>query len=133
MQGLTITAAALLVALAPFPAAAEPVTDKDMATARDALELHYLEAGIYNPVECRRDRDDTDRGWLFCTAVGGTGEIGGLYMIEPGPVIWAVNGKAIQHIRKAWGSIPDLNLESIKADEWGGEQLDISAALDLFR
>lgn len=133
MQGLTITTAALLVALAAIPAAAEPASGKDLATARDALELHYLEAGIYDPVECRREQDDADRAWMFCTAVGGSREIGGLYLIEEGPVVWAVNGKATQHVRETGGLLLDLDLQLIPAAEWAGEHLEIPEALYLFR
>ena len=125
--------------LAAEAAPATPVSEADTKRARQALELHYIDRGIYSPVRCEAENggEDEKRTWLFCYSVGGSGKIGGLYVAaydaNGATNIFAVNGKAIQHIgRDGEIILHDENMGQIPAMRWRGPMLDIPAALALF-
>ncbi|MGN7870533.1 hypothetical protein [Paracoccus sp. 22332] len=119
------------------PAAAEPVGRGEKRQVRDALELFYLDRGIYDPVRCRvEDGGEPERTWAFCAAVGGDSSIGGLYMVAPSEgntgVVWAINGKAIQHIGDGAIQIGDIRQNAIVVTRWMGEPINIGPILAIF-
>lgn len=130
---IAATAACLAVALTTAAWSDESVSEGDLKAASQALELRYILKPIYPAVRCDR-RYDHERGWVFCTSVGGDGTIGGLYLVEPGPVIWAVNGKAIQHMGVQDGetSITSTEGSAIAVRRWRGAPLAIPAIIDGF-
>ena len=69
---------------------------------------------------------------MLCRHVGGLGDLGGLYLIEPGPVVWAVNDRALQHIRRLHGALPSSGPGSVAISEWQGGLLNIPPALGMF-
>lgn len=81
---------------APLIAVAETIGRSEARAMRDGIELFYIQTSIYEPVICRH-REVDDRRFVFCYAAGGSGEVGGLYYLETGHV-WALNGKALQHL-----------------------------------
>jgi hypothetical protein len=132
--GMGTLAAILMMAQS---AAAEPVGRAEKRQARDALELFYLDRGIYDPVRCEvEDGGEPERTWAHCTAVGGDGSSGGLYMIAPSEgnmgIIFAVNGKANQHIGNGATKMEDIRQNIVVATRWPGEPIDIPAAMALF-
>lgn len=107
--------------------------------ARDALELHYLDADIYSPVRCTiAEGEKPAMSWVLCRGVPLNGATGGLYMTDTDdtgePRIWAVNGRAIQHIggRDNRISLHDVDGRLIPAEAWKGAPMDIHGALSLF-
>lgn len=111
----------------------------DTARARSALELHYIAADIYSPVRCTATSDNLPepRTWILCRGIPSNGTTGGLYTFDrddQGTLrIWAVNGRAIQHIGGRNGAIlSDENSIKIPAAAWDGAPLDIQGALSLF-
>lgn len=130
---------ALCASLATETASAAPVEYLDARRAKQALELHYIDEQIYFPVRCDIESGEIEelRTWLLCFPVGIAENMGGLYVAEyddDGAMqIWAINGKAIQHI--GGGSeimLEDENMNRIPASRWPGEVIDIPAALELF-
>jgi RNA polymerase subunit RPABC4/transcription elongation factor Spt4 len=71
--------------------------------AEGDIELYYINNKIYYPVDCNSKEVDSDY-YVFCTASGGDGTIGGLYLIrydnEGKYTIFTVNGKASQHAKR---------------------------------
>jgi hypothetical protein len=119
--------------LAGAPAGAGPLLlEEDIRTAREILELHYRKTGIYDPVICAVARESAERSWMLCRLVGGLGDLGGLYLIEPGPVIWAVNDRAMQHSRRLHGALLSSGPGSVTIREWQGGLLNIPRALGMF-
>jgi hypothetical protein len=118
----------------PAVAQASPVASSDERdAAKEALELHYIQTGIYKPVRCR-EGEVSGRAMVFCVATGGDGTIGGLYAVEPGPRVFAVNGKAIQHIERAEGGVIKTAVQTeIPVARWSGDPIDIPAALEAMR
>lgn len=138
MKTLSIAASTALI-MAATGASAELLDRTDSNRARDALELHYLDRGIYSPVRCavENDRSDDPRTWVFCYSVGGSGDIGGLFLgknIDGESLkLWAINGKAIQHIGGVdQVTIEDMRGNPIRVERWRGELFDIPAILALF-
>lgn len=132
--GMIGCAAAAMMAQA---ASAQTADEVQKRQARDALELFYLDRSIYDPVRCRvEDGGEPERTWVRCTAALSDGSIGGLYMIgksEEGDIlIFAVNGKAIQHIQNDPIQIEDMRQNSISVSRWMGDPLDIMSANSLF-
>lgn len=138
MKTLSIAASTALI-MAATGASAALLDRTDSNRARDALELHYLDRGIYSPVRCavESDRSDDPRTWVFCYSVGGSGDIGGLFLAEKSNgddlKLWAINGKAIQHIGGGDQlTIEDMRGNPIRVERWRGDLFDIPAILDLF-
>ena len=131
--------AAFCAALGTGSASAAPVEYRDARRAKQALELHYIDEQIYFPVRCDIERGEIEelRTWLLCFPVGIAENMGGLYVAEyddDGALqIWAINGKAIQHIGGGTEiSLQDENMNRIPAARWTSEVIDIPAALELF-
>jgi hypothetical protein len=131
--------AALCAALGTGTASAAPVEYRDARRAKQALELHYIDEQIYFPVRCDIESGEIEelRTWLLCFPVGIAENMGGLYVAEydeNGELqIWAINGKAIQHIGGGTEIIlQDENMYRIPAARWPGGILNIPSALELF-
>lgn len=127
-----LTLAALAVALGASQSHAKGLSSGD---ARDALELHYIKKiKHYYPPTCDVETVQKRR-FVFCTAGGGDGTIGGLYLVdEDRPAVYAVNGKAIQHIGSAKsGTIETVDTRPVAVSRWKGEMLPIPEILKAFR
>ena len=125
------------LALVAEGAAAAVLEEVPARRMRDAIELHYISRDIYEPVRCRiADDAENDRTWVFCTAAEGSGDIGGLYLIEDldgaPPTAWAVNGKAQQHM-DLMDSVQEIGGKTISVADWNGQPFDIPKVLELFR
>jgi hypothetical protein len=133
--GIASAVVAALVSLQMLagPAAAQ-ITGRQESMLEDALTLFYLKAKIYpSPITCRRGWQGS-RLFFFCTPYGG--DIGGLYMVEPeggGFVVFAVNGKAMQHMGRSGGRIETVDGKPIPLRKWPPPPLDVPRALELFK
>lgn len=121
-------------AVTPAVAQASPAASSDeLDAAKEALELHYIQTEIYKPVRCNEGEVE-GRAMVFCVAVGGDGSIGGLYAVEPGPKVFAVNGKAIQHIGRVQGGVIKTAVQTeIPVARWSGDPIDIPGAIEAMR
>ena len=115
-------------------AAAEPVDRSERRTAAQALSIHYRDRDIYFPVSCDAEEGGKpERTWVLCRP-SGREVTGGLFTVDvrDGLLhIWAVNGRAKQHIAGA-DFVHDINQDEYPIGDWSGDPLDISAALSLF-
>lgn len=100
----------------------------------DALTLHYLREGIYDPVDCDVE-DGQERTWVRCTGVRSNAPPGGLFFLghdqNGGLLIWAGNGKAIQHL-KSRSSLSDADNKPIPAARWTGDPVNLKDGLSAF-
>ncbi|WP_323717497.1 hypothetical protein [Paracoccus aminovorans] len=119
-------------------AGADPLERGERRSAVQALQLHYRDHDIYFPLNCAaEDGGDPTRTWILCRPVDADGVTGELFTAdirEDGLHIWAVNGRAKQHLNAKDGPIylRDIDQDEWPAAEWGGDPLDIPAALSLF-
>lgn len=132
--GMVICAASMMMAQSASAQAADRALKRQ---AREALELFYLDRGIYDPVQCEvEDGGEPERTWTFCSAVGGDGSIGGLYMVAPSEgnagIIYAINGKAIQHIGDGAIKIGDVRQNGVAVMRWPGKPIKIESILGIF-
>lgn len=117
---------------------AEPLGRAERRSAVQALQLHYRDHDIYFPPNCAaEDGGDPARTWILCRPAGSDGPSGGLFTadIRNGVLnIWAVNGRAKQHLNADGGTVylRDINQDEWPAAEWSGDPLNIPAALALF-
>lgn len=125
----------LAAALAPLLASAEPLDRAEARLASNALEDFYREHEVYTGVRCvSKDLDiGAPRTWVKCS---GADNVGGLYIAEraEGDAIrvWAVNGRAIQHISKDGATLLDIDMKPIQAEVWKGEAISIQSILKSF-
>ena len=130
--------AAVLVAFSADLALAEPLERAERRSAVQALELHYRDHDIYFPVDCAaEDGGDPARTWILCRPADSDAATGGLFTADirdGGLHIWAVNGRAKQHLKAKDGPVylRDINQDEWPAAEWSGDPLDIPHALALF-
>lgn len=130
--------AAAFIAFGADLARAEPLERAERRSAVQALELHYRDHDIYFPVNCAaKDGVDPARTWILCRPADADGTTGALFTadIRDGALhIWAVSGRAKQHLKAKDGPVylRDINQDEWPAAEWSGDPLDIPAALALF-
>lgn len=71
---------------------------------------------------------------IFCYAVRGEGTIGGLYILQAGPQLFTVNGKAMQHMgRASEEGVFTADRTAITVNRWAGDRIDIPAAIEAFQ
>lgn len=91
---------ALVVMLLLIPTKSDKLSD-EIKQARDALTLHYIQRGIYDPVRCDIETIK-EQSFVLCRASASTSN-GGLYALQESAhhslTISPVNGKAYQHIK----------------------------------
>lgn len=108
-------------------------TRQEVRTAREALELHYISNRIYYPVRCGTE-ETQGQTMIFCYAVRGEGTIGGLYIVQAGPQLFTVNGKAMQHMGRASAEgVFTADRTAITVNRWAGDRIDIPAAIEAFQ
>lgn len=106
---------------------------QDVRAAREALELHYISNRIYYPVRCGTE-ETQGQTMIFCYAVRGAGTIGGLYIVQAGPQLFTVNGKAMQHMGLASDEgVFTADRNAIPVSRWTGDRIDIPASIEAFQ
>lgn len=103
-----------------------------VASIARALELPYTR--IYPGSVCR-DKLVDDQWFLKCAPRSGS-VTGGLWLVAPGPVLVAVNGKAIQHMAHLAPVVMD-DLSVVATNEWRAvypdRLADIGGVLDAYK
>jgi hypothetical protein len=108
--------AALGAALLSAQAGAAELSQSEAKAGKDAIELHYINQKIYKPVICE-EREVDGTTFVNCGPSRG-GVDGGLWAIEAGPTVLAVNGKALQHADGIGTVIFDADGKQVKFAEW---------------
>ena len=125
---------ALTVLLSAVPSVASPVSEQEVNMAKEALELLYIREGIYFPVRCNVVEIE-DQTFVRCALVGSDltdSNGGGVYLVEPGPKVFAVNGKAIEHMGRAdEGVITTADGASLPIGRWFGPTIGVVAVLEI--
>lgn len=121
-----------IVLAAALQANAAEIDSTDVQRARDALELYHIQHNLYLPVKCRDALID-GKYFIRCFPFGS--EIAGnIWLISDGPIIYALNGKALGQLDEINGKIFDMDGKPIPVRDWrqhhkSDEMPDISGAL----
>ena len=117
------------------PAFASDFGDNDVNIAIEALELFYVKNGVYSAVECK-SLNYEDRTFIRCYPIPDQVP-GGLWVVEAGPEIFALNGKALQLFKKTGGELSDVHGRPVSVRDWRtahspNQMIDIPTILEKF-
>lgn len=109
--------ASIMIALvAAIPANAAEIDDADVRRARDALELYHIQHNLYLPVRCKDA--GIDGGYFIRCFPVDSNSVGNLWFVSEGPIIYALNGKALGQLDEINGQISDIDGKPIPVRDW---------------
>lgn len=107
----------IMIALfSAFQANAGDADDAHVKRAVDALELYHIQHSIYLPVKCG-NAEIEGQDFIRCFQVG-SNIAGNLWIVADGPIIYALNGKALDQLDEINGHISDVDGKQIPVRDW---------------
>ena len=112
----TVSAFIVAAFFAASHANSAEVDDADVQRSVEALELYHIAHDLYLPVKCQ-DAEVDGQYFIRCYPAGAD-IAGNLWQVSDGPIIYALNGKALAQLDKMNGHVTDVDGNSIPVHDW---------------